>query len=118
VLNLHHDATFLDGLKSIADMTKLFKLPQDPSWNPFVTDASFPRIEDPTAKALLRSLANFSVMRNYAAHHDSRDKELIRDPHFARPALEGLLVTALTGLRAAEIHGSEEGAGSREKCDG
>lgn len=63
---------------------------------PFVHDADIEHGE-PLARRVIAAFVNYAVMRNYAAHHDCLDDELLHT-ELAEPALEALLAPALLGL--------------------
>ncbi|HEX6900104.1 MAG TPA: hypothetical protein VF789_10340 [Thermoanaerobaculia bacterium] len=67
--------------------------------NPFVSEADFTHT-DPLVRHLLACFSNFAILRNYAAHHDSLDDQLVSDP-MAQDSIESMLVVTLTMLNAS-----------------
>ena len=90
-----------DGSQELASLLKrksqLYTLPLNPR-NPFVATTAFTWGDD-LAKQLLTAFANFVILRNYAAHHDCLDDQLVYAP-MAETALEAVLIPVLTILAA------------------
>lgn len=67
---------------------------------PFLAEGDFSH-PSPFARRLAMAHANFTILRNYAAHHDCLDHELVAAP-LAPIALEALVVVALSSLQATK----------------
>ena len=68
--------------------------------NPFCETNSI-SVPDPIAQLTICHLYNFAVMRNYAAHHDCLDSDIVYSDALAKPAVESLVFVSLTALSIA-----------------
>ena len=86
---------FRSELEAALGKTDLYDLPQTMEM-PFLADHDIQH-PDLLGQRLVRSFANYAILRNYAAHHDCLDRDLIYSP-VATVAVEALLVVALESL--------------------
>ena len=91
---------------AIVDKTQLHDLPQKQPYNPFVKMAEFEHPEqfkhpEPVARFFLKIFVNFTVLRNYSAHHDCIDAQLFQEGWVAA-GVEALVVTTLAVLTVSK----------------
>ncbi len=53
---------------------------------------------DEATKQILVSFGNLVILRNYVAHHDVLDREMIYDPKIATAALQAILISTVLVL--------------------
>jgi len=87
----------LEGVLKTKDQLHDLKVnPRDP----FIalTDIAF---GDEATKQILVSCGNLVILRNYVAHHDVLDREMIYDPKIAKTAIQAVLIPTLLVLGLA-----------------
>lgn len=87
--------------QGIVQRTKLHDLPSTRTL-PFESLASIGHGETP--RLLASSLFNLAVLRNYSAHHDCLDEEIVHDG-LAMPAIESMLTLFAIGLGPSSTAG-------------